>query len=242
MAQHICRYEKGEQARWISHLDVKRTLERAMRRAELPLTLTEGHNPHPKLSFGPPLSVGITGDAEMFAIHLDAPLTPDHVKERLNAQLPDGLKVVEAWLLPGYRKKETFGEIDVAEYRVAVHGGPGAEGMTARIAELMARPELIVERGGDRPERTVDVRPFIVSLSVGNESDGEVELRMRLKTGSHGGTRPQEVIELLKVGEGESLVRYHRTGLYASAQAAPARPAAGARRRWSEARGRKERS
>ncbi|MBE9566917.1 MAG: DUF2344 domain-containing protein, partial [Proteobacteria bacterium] len=63
MAQLVCRYRKGNEVRWLSHLDVKRTLERAMRRAELPLVLTRGYNPHLKLSLGPPLPLGATGDA-----------------------------------------------------------------------------------------------------------------------------------------------------------------------------------
>lgn len=59
-----------------------------MRRAQLPLALTQGHNPHPKLSLGPPLPVGVTGEAELLAVHLDTALSPDVVKERLNSQLP----------------------------------------------------------------------------------------------------------------------------------------------------------
>ena len=61
MAQLVCRYRKGNPVRWISHLDLKRTLERAMRRAQLPLALSQGHNPHPRISFGPPLPLGATG-------------------------------------------------------------------------------------------------------------------------------------------------------------------------------------
>jgi radical SAM-linked protein len=238
MGQIVCRYWKAEEARWISHLDVKRTLERAMRRAELPLALTEGHNPHPKLSLGPPLSVGITGDAEMFAVHLEVAMSPEALRERLNAQLPPGVQVVEAWMVPAYRKKETFGEIDVAEYLVTVRG-ESAETLSARASELMARAELVVQRGGERPERSVDLRPLILSVSVVETRGEEIDLKMRLKTGSHGGARPQEVLSLLGITDGEHLVRYHRTGLYASGQESPQRPPAPPRRRWTQTRGRR---
>ncbi len=123
MGQFICRYRKGDEVRWISHLDLKRTLERAMRRAELPLELTKGHNPHPKLSFGPPLPLGATGEAELLALHLSEATGPAEVKERLNRQLPPGLEVIEAWAVPAHRKKETFGEVDVAEYRITIADG-----------------------------------------------------------------------------------------------------------------------
>jgi len=241
MAQVVCRYRKGEQVKWISHLDVKRTLERAMRRAELPLTLTQGHNPHPKLSLGPPLPLGATSDAELLTVHLEGAMDPWHLKERLNAQLPAGLEVLESWVVPGYRKKETFGEVDIAEYRVTVRGGPNAEAARSKVTELMARPELMVQRGGERPERTVDLRPLVIGLEVVGAGDGGIELRMRLRTGSHGGARPQEIVELLGIDTESALVTYHRSALYASARE-PARPAAGLTRRWTRPHGRGERS
>jgi len=245
VGQYVCRYRKGEQVRWLSHLDVKRTLERAMRRAELPLELTKGHNPRPKLSLGPPLPLGATGEGELLALHLSAPMDPGELKARLNAQLPAGLEVVDAWSLPGYRKKETFGEVDVAEYEVRVRAGWEEADLSARISELLARQELVVQRGGERPERVVDVRPHILSVRVTEAGEKEAALLMRLRTGSHGGARPQEVLSLLGVDEGR-VVRCHRTGLYASAKEAPARPrprwGAGRRRRTKGERGWEKRS
>jgi len=238
VAQIVCRYRKGEEVKWLSHLDLKRTLERAMRRAELPLALTEGHNPHPKVSLGPPLSVGATGEAEVFAVHLSAPMRPETVKERLNAQLPPGLQVLEAWVVPGYRRKETFGDLDIAEYRVTMGDGADIEALRARIAHLMASRELTVQRRREHGVRPVDLRPLIVSLEATQAGAGQIELRMRLRTGSHGGARPQEVVELLGGEQEASPVRYQRLGLQASARAA--RPAVEARRRWAKPRARGE--
>lgn len=227
--------------RWISHLDLKRTLERALRRADLPLALTQGHNPHPKLSFGPPLPLGATGDAELLAVHLAEPVGPVEFSERLNVQLPAGLEVTDAWTLPAYKKKETFGDVDVAEYRVQVTGGVDAEDLQRRARQLLDRTELTVQRGGQRPERIVDLRPHILSLSLARSGSQEVELHMRLRTGSHGGARPQEVITLLGLEEDGRVVRYHRTGLYASVEAA-APGSRGVWRRWSRTRSQRERS
>ena len=241
MAQLICRYRKGDQVRWISHLDLKRTLERAMRRAQLPLELTRGHNPHPKLSFGPPLPLGATGEAELVAIRLTEPIAPDQLKQRLNEQLPSGIEIAEAWILPAYKRKETFGDIDIAEYRVAISGAADAEQVGARIAQLLERERLVVRRGGQRPEREVDLRPFILTLDISQSGPDETELRMRLRTGSHGGARPQEIISLLGLENEDCVVRYHRTGLYAAAEFPSPRPT-GLLRRWARSRTQKERS
>jgi len=240
MAQFVCRYRKGDDVRWISHLDLKRTLERAMRRAELPLELTEGHNPHPKLSFGPPLPLGATGEAELLALRLREATSPAEVKERLNRQLPAGIEIVETWAVPGHKKKETFGELDVAEYRITVSGCFEREEIAARVGKLLESEELLVRRGGKRPEREVDLRPMILSLEVAAASDG-VELHARLQTGSHGGARPQEVVELLGLGDEDGLVSYRRTGLYASSAMSRPRPS-GVWRRWARSRSDPERS
>ncbi len=240
MAQFVCRYRKGDDVRWISHLDLKRTLERAMRRAELPLELTEGHNPHPKLSFGPPLPLGATGEAELLALRLREATSPTELKERLNRQLPAGIEIVETWAVPGHKKKETFGELDVAEYRITVSGCFEREEIAARIGKLLESEELLVRRGGKRPEREVDLRPMILSLEVAAASDG-VELHARLQTGSHGGARPQEVVELLGLGDEDGLVSYRRTGLYASSAMSRPRPG-GVWRRWARSRSDPERS
>jgi radical SAM-linked protein len=215
MAQVICRYQKGREVKWISHLDLKRTLERAIRRAQLPVVLTQGHNPHLKLSFGPPLPLGATGQAELLTLHLSEALTPEQLKERLNAQLPAGLAVDEVWTVPAYRKRETFGDIDVAEYLVTLADGPDRDELQHRIDDLLSRDRITVERGGERARRTVELRPLILSLMVADSEDDTIILRMRLRTGSHGGARPQEVVALLGLVPEEQVASYHRAALYA---------------------------
>lgn len=234
MGQIVVKYRKGERVRWISHLDLKRTLERAMRRAGLPLALTQGHNPHPKLSLGPPLPLGVSSDVELLALRLAETISPAALKERLNAQLPPGLEVLEAWTIPAYRRKETFGEIEVAEYLVNLAAPQQASDLQTRVERLLAEGELNVQRGGERPERTVNLRPLILGVDVVQSASGGTSLRMRLRTGSHGGARPQEVAALLGLSE-EEIESYHRSGLYALPQQASARPGAG-RRRWQRPR------
>jgi len=206
-----------------------------MRRAVLPLALTEGHSPHPKISLGPPLPLGATGEAELLAIHLREAMQPGEVKNRLNEQLPQGLEVVEAWGPPAHSKRETFGDIDVAEYRVTVRDDVRLDEVGRRVEELLGQGEVIVTRGGKRPERKVDLRPLILSLSVADSEPGEKVLCMRLRTGSHGGARPQEVVALLGLGECEGEVRYQRTGLFVSAKASPT-AGRGIWRRWGRSR------
>ncbi len=179
MAQYVCRYRKGEELRWIGHLDLKRTLERALRRAQLPLELSQGHNPHPKLSYGPPMPLGATGESELFSLSLSQALTAEEVTRRLNEQLPPSFEVIDAWVVPGYKKKETFGELDIAEYVVTLPTVLTITEVRDRLGALLAQEELIVSRQGEHETRELDVRPMILSLSAEQVGEGEVAVRTR---------------------------------------------------------------
>lgn len=84
--------------RFISHLDLMRLLVRAMRRADLPLKLTEGFNPHPKLSMQRALKLGVESGNESASIVLKSFLKPDVFVQRMREQLPGGIRIVSAAL------------------------------------------------------------------------------------------------------------------------------------------------
>ena len=79
--------------RYISHLDLMRLFARAMRRAELPLKMSEGFSPHPKLSLQRALKLGIESEHEEASIVLRFPVTPEEFKDRLQKKLPEGIQL-----------------------------------------------------------------------------------------------------------------------------------------------------
>ena len=86
-------FSKTGLMRYISHLDLMRLFMRAMRRADLPLKMTEGFSPHPKLSLKRALKLGIESEHEEASIVLKFPVTPEDFKNRLQKQLPEGIQV-----------------------------------------------------------------------------------------------------------------------------------------------------
>jgi radical SAM-linked protein len=86
-------FSKTGWMKYISHLDLMRLLARAMRRADLPLKLTEGFSPHPKLSLKRALKLGLESDFEEGSVILKVPVSPQDFKNRLQAQLPEGIKL-----------------------------------------------------------------------------------------------------------------------------------------------------
>ncbi|HOW43112.1 MAG TPA: TIGR03936 family radical SAM-associated protein [Candidatus Omnitrophota bacterium] len=89
-------FSKKERMKFISHLDLMRLLIRALRRADVPLKLTEGFSPHPKLSIKRALKLGLESEAEEATIVLRELVRPEEFKTRLQRQLPAGISILTA--------------------------------------------------------------------------------------------------------------------------------------------------
>ncbi len=81
--------------RYISHLDVTRVFQRAVRRSRLPVMLSEGYTPHYRISFGNALKLGLESDNEKIVFKMERLVLPEEFKNRLNENLPEGIKVLE---------------------------------------------------------------------------------------------------------------------------------------------------
>jgi radical SAM-linked protein len=86
-------FSKKGLMRYISHLDLMRLFARALRRAELPLKMSEGFSPHPKLSLKRALKLGVESENEEASIILRFPVEPAEFKERLQKKLPEGISL-----------------------------------------------------------------------------------------------------------------------------------------------------
>ena len=78
-------YSKGEEARFLSHLDLMRAMERALRRARLPLAFSEGYNPHPRVAYASALAVGVTSEGEYLDLELEEDLSAQEVVDALSS-------------------------------------------------------------------------------------------------------------------------------------------------------------
>src|SRR6185295_10079297 len=86
-------FRKGERARFISHLDVLRYWERAIRRAGLPLSYSQGFTPHPKLAFAGPLPLGFCSEAEIVDVTLDERVELDAFRDRIESEATDDFAI-----------------------------------------------------------------------------------------------------------------------------------------------------
>ncbi len=163
--------------------------QRATARASLPVRYTEGFNPHPRLAIPLPRPVGMASQAESIVIEFDRPVSGDEVLHELERQTPADLKMTHAQRLEPPRRLQPA----LVRYRLELNGSAGAE-MEAQIRQLMESTVLPVQRSSPKnpATRTIDVRPYIVSM---DRCNGAVEFALRV-TGS-GTVKPSEVAGLL---------------------------------------------
>ncbi|NLW51612.1 MAG: DUF2344 domain-containing protein [Candidatus Brocadiaceae bacterium] len=180
------RFCKQGEVRFISHHDLMRVFERALRRTRLPFATSEGHNPRPRLSFPMALSVGHTGRNEVLDVGLREWTRPDEVKERLQAELPEGIGILSAQAAPVNANREPR---ELA-YRVPLL--PTHTVTEAGVQALLDSDRAVVRRVRERSVREVEVRQFIKALRLGGDS-----LEMLIRYTPEGTARPEEVLELL---------------------------------------------
>lgn len=92
-------FAKNGLMKYISHLDLMRLFMRALRRAEIPVKITQGFNPHPKISLKRALKLGVESENEEAAFFLNEPVDPVEFRDRLQKQFPQGIQIKSVWLV-----------------------------------------------------------------------------------------------------------------------------------------------
>ena len=171
-------FEKTGNAIWISHLDLMRLFQRAFKRAELPLTHTQGYNPRPSVSIALPLSVGVESCCELLEYELAGEEKPAHkeIVARLNAALVDGVRVIHSY--DNCAKIKNLAFLDAAvdlEYDAGIPAGAEES-----IRELFSRKEIIVEKKGKNGITDQDIAPMIKKLEVSPLDENVLRMNVRV--------------------------------------------------------------
>ena len=190
MPKYLLIYEKGESIRWLGHLDILRTVERAIRRAALPIAFSNGFNPRERIAFASALATGITAAAERATLELTDALPTDEIQRRLNDALPPGIRIHECREISDAEAKEMLSGYDRAEYEVVCDLPPetASEAIERGIAILLSRSEIIIKRERESKSKIVDIRPSIYALTICPEpvSASRIVLQMVVGQGESG--------------------------------------------------------
>jgi radical SAM-linked protein len=186
------RFTKTGKMRFLSHHDLMRLFERALRRTGLPLRMTEGYNPHPVIAFPTALGLGIESLDEILEFELSSWTAPRQIEKSLGEQLPEGMGVRSAEAFD--RKQRSY--VAYVEYEASCAGQ--TDGLADRIRDFLALKECPVERVSDKGSKTVEIRQYVMALDVDGDT---VYLRVRIT--DQGTAKPEEILRSigLKVDE-----------------------------------------
>jgi radical SAM-linked protein len=185
------RFAKRGLLRLVSHHDIMRCLERMLRRAQVPVALSQGFNRRPKVTFALALALGIEGCSEVVDIELSQPLEDSELLARLRAVAPSGFDWKEANPLasdaPPPRPRTVEYCFPVPKER--------CEGAQRQLRSLVLSQSWPFRRCRPKGESTFDLRPHL----IGAELSAEGLLRFRLKVSTDGSARPEELLEALAI-------------------------------------------
>jgi radical SAM-linked protein len=161
------RYAKRGRLRFTSHRDFARALERAVRRAGVPIAFSAGFSPHPKISYASAAPTGVASEAEYLELGLQAAMEPEVLRERLDAALPPGLDVLDAVTATG---SDFADRVSGSRWRLELPGVAPAFA-TGAVGKFLAAAEVDVKRMTKSGWRTMDARSPVVTLMVVDSDD-----------------------------------------------------------------------
>ena len=203
------KFSRTGRVRFLSHLDFMTLFHRTAVRAGIPLAFSQGFNPHPKIAFGPALSVGMESESEFLDMETDPFIDLLQVTKDLNHALPDGVRILESRIIPK-KAPSLSGCISRYIYEVSVPAEHREEA-GSRIKDLLARDSVIVEKEGKQK----DIRQGIEAVIP--KGDGSLEII--LQDSDKARPRIQDVVEqLFAISRDEALLfRIKRTAMFEKA-------------------------
>jgi radical SAM-linked protein len=212
MFDYRIRFAKRNNLKYLSHLDLMKTFERGMRRAQLPLAFSDGFHPHPKISFGPALAVGISSSDEYLDIELLAEINNEQLLKSVNRVLPGDLSILAVKRIEG-RVKPLNAIINRASYLISVQVNPDRKTELARqLNGFLAASELPTIRVNRDGQKIVNIRPWLHNLTVEEKSGDAIQIFLAGEIGSGGNLRPEDILNNLKLPI--KVVEIVRTGLW----------------------------
>ena len=214
------KYKKEDEMIFISHLDLQRLLQRAFRRAKINLSYSEGFNPHPKMSYGNALALGVESQGEYVDIEIEDDIEVKEFLERINEQLPDGIKFVKGQEIdpktPSLSSIIVYGEYI---FNIDLEVPLSKEFVKSRVLNFVKSKEIIITKKNKKGKKVeVDIRPMIRNFDLVSLDDNRVTFVSTIATGSKANLNiniliPQ-ILDMLNLDMDPSEVGVLRRDLY----------------------------
>ncbi len=204
------RFSRGQELKFISHLDIISLWQRALQRAGISLVYSEGYTPHPRLSLAAPLALGITSEAELLDAFCTQWFSPHWFASMVGQQLPPGIQILKVYAIP-LTLPSLQSQVRQAEYEVKVATVKGRQDVAAALTRLLSVEHLPWQHQRDTGPRNYDLRALIDDLWLVDWYRGYCIIGMRLQCSGSGSGRPEQVTAAL--GFTARPLSMHRTRL-----------------------------
>ena len=186
------KFRKVGSLQYISHLDLQRTFMRVLTRACLPVWYTKGFNPHAKLVFSTPLSVGAQSEYEFLDLRIDREMSPEEIMNRLNRELTEELQITEAYL-----PKSDFSEIAWATYKIDICTENASAELAEQMKQVLTTSPVLLSKRTKAGEKEIDIVPLIHELEI-SFADGLLYIGATLSATTGEFLNPEMLITALK--------------------------------------------
>ncbi len=188
------KFRKVGSLQYISHLDLQRTFMRVLVRACIPVWYTKGFNPHAKLVFSTPLSVGAQSEYEFLDLRIDRDMPPEEIMARLNRELTEELQITEAYL-----PKSDFSEIAWSSYEIEYYTTDADANLAKASEKLLTTSPLIMVKKTKSGEKEIDIVSMIRSVQARfDEKMKTVKLTVVLKANVGEFLNPEMLVTAMK--------------------------------------------
>lgn len=195
MFRYVLMFSKNGSVKYTSHLDMQRLFKRAFRRSDVDLAYSKGFNPHPKMGFAQPLSLGYEGDGEIMDFETNSGIDGGSFIKEVAGNLPSGISLLKLGML-GDGTKSPAAALDAAEYKVYIPLPFDAHRMEEDVSRYMRQEEIITLKKVKKSKelKSVDIKSKIRSLISFETCDGTTGLTMLLDCGSRSNLSAEAVI------------------------------------------------
>lgn len=203
----IGRFAKRDTMRYISHLDILRTMARAMSRADIPVRFSQGFHPHAQFSFAQAAQMGMESEYEVIDIKLEQPMAAEDFLPRMKAALPPFLPFLDAAAVDD-AAPSAMAICAAGEYLAL----PLEEGIAPLLERFLLLEECLVPKKTKKGEKLLDIRPLVRALEM---REGQVHMTLALQEGR--AVRPDMLFGALSTlaGRDFTIKKLCRIGLFA---------------------------
>ncbi|MGD9890237.1 MAG: TIGR03936 family radical SAM-associated protein [Dehalococcoidia bacterium] len=200
-------FARGDLLRYITHLDLMRSWERAIKRAALPIAYSEGFTRHPQLALAAPLPVGATAEGELMDVFLESAIDPHQFHDRLSLQTPPGLSIERVDEVP-LNLPSLQSLVKEWTWRAQFPPDVDPEVVREQVDQFLERDSFPWEQRREKEVKRFDLRALVLDIDVESRPEGPAFVA-RFK--AEAGGRPEQLAAAM--GYDPHLIRMHRLSL-----------------------------